>query len=132
VSLSDTLAGLAIRYHTTTETIRLVNRLKTNNVIERKIIYIPKSSNFQAPVHQIPQPASNQKIISQFISETGTTLEEAKFYLEDASYDYEQALAAWKDDMSWQSSALQNPTACPALNVAHTKNQSTRGGFRFC
>jgi len=126
VSVADTLQGLSIRYHTSTEVIRRVNRLKTNNVFERKIVYIPKSHLITTPIPQIHPVNTNASKLANFVTKTGCAKEEAKFYLESADWDLEQALVEWKDDMAWQSKACQNPNSFPALQPTKKSPSPTR------
>jgi len=124
VTSADTLQGLAIRYNTTTETIRRVNRMKTNDVFERKTVFIPKSNDYQMPIETTEQGPSRGQLLNQFVFETKCSTEEARFYLEDADWDTQQAIAAWKDDQNWQARTLaQNSSS--SISSAYTRSDQT-------
>ena len=103
VTKVDTLAGLALKYKTSTSTIRRINRLPNDLVYQRDLIFIPKTPGCSEPIPSVDGLSKGNKI-SYFVTKTGCVPEESTFYLEEAQWDIDQAIKNWKEDMSWSSS----------------------------
>lgn len=102
VTRADTLAGLALKYKTTTSTIKRVNRMPNDLVFQRDVIFIPKTAGCTQPIPSIDKMPNSSKI-GFFVSRTGCAKEEAKFYLEESDWDVDTAVKSWKEDMSWSN-----------------------------
>lgn len=103
VTKIDTLAGLALKYKTSTGTIKRINRLPNDLVFQRDLIFIPKSPGCTKPLDFSEDNLSNTGKISVFVTKTGCADEEGKFYLEESNWDLDEALSNWREDMSWSN-----------------------------
>ena len=100
VTRCDTLAGLALKYKTSTSVIRRVNRLPNDMVFQRDWIFIPKTAGVITPVPS-SDAIPHSHLIRLFIQETRCIREEASFYLEESDWNVEAAVSAWKEDCRW-------------------------------
>jgi len=100
VTMLDTLAGLALKYKTTRENIKRINRLPNDMVIQREFIFIPKTPGVTTPAPS-EDTLSESGRIHMFVSKTGCAKEEARYYLEESKWNVDEALSNWREDMSW-------------------------------
>jgi len=103
VSVTDTLVGIGMKYDIPAGIIQRVNRLPTQQIFERRILYIPKTKdNIQFNIYPADEfKLDREKIKSKFISATKCSKEGAVYYLEDAEYNYDEAISLFKEDMNW-------------------------------
>eukprot|EP00026_Physarum_polycephalum_P014198 Phypoly_transcript_14688.p1 GENE.Phypoly_transcript_14688~~Phypoly_transcript_14688.p1 ORF type:complete len:260 (+),score=41.96 Phypoly_transcript_14688:120-899(+) len=102
VQFGDTLAGIAIRFHTNAGKLKQLNRLVTNDEVHtRKTILIPRHpTQTPLPPKQTATPKSSSPI-DLVVRKTGVSREEAKFYLEENGGVVAHAVAAIKQDEEW-------------------------------
>ncbi len=111
---TDTLVGISLKYNipvsftpsnaSKAKDIQRANKLTSQQIYHKKVLLIPKSSDFQFPT---TEPDTRTEILRSFRSKTSMSTEDAKFYLEEAEYNLEKALKHWADDEAW---AKNNPT----------------------
>lgn len=129
VSISDTLAGISIRYKIPKEVIRKVNKMQTDQVIEKKILYIPKVPGVDCPS---PNPVNTRSLVlSSFMKATNCDKAEASYYLDTADWDEQAAIKLWKDDMLWQKNTIEQKTLAAAYATPKQKQESYESN-RFC
>jgi len=98
---------LAAGYGVSVDAIRRYNRRVVFDYLDNVIgetIYIPL--NVKEGDHIPKQPESDPKKVAEFkfVQDTGSSHAEAKFYLEEAEWDYEGALKSYHDDVAWEKS----------------------------
>ena len=94
VMSNDTIQGICLKYRISVADLRRVNMFSGNNIKSFKILKIP----IEPGVPFITQMETQEYILQKFKNETNENTTEAKIYLEDSSWDYDKALASWKDD----------------------------------
>lgn len=108
VSPADTLFGVALKYGMEVSDLKRVNKLRGNDVIGRKVLYIPRSASALAakPANQEQSDAAKRRtIVRKFMDITNCdSLEEAKFYLDETEYDLSRAIAMFNEDSAWETS----------------------------
>ncbi|KAL6056840.1 hypothetical protein QOT17_015867 [Balamuthia mandrillaris] len=109
---TDTLQGLSLKYHVSREALKRVNNTSSDiQLMAMKQIRVPKSEHVKAPLPS-PQQTEEQArraTFRKFKSRTECTDEEAKFYLQEAHYDLEKAMALWREDEDWEYKATHSP-----------------------
>lgn len=105
---TDTLAGVALKYNTTTQAIKKANKMTTNEVITRKVLYIPKDENTPVVVQEeVSEEYKRKMATAKFVRtvrvqwKEEVVEEEALFYLDSCNWDVDAALAQWKEDSSF-------------------------------
>lgn len=103
---TDTIAGIALKYDTTTTKLKQINRLFTNDEIYKlKHILVPAVPNPNLP----PSPHfSNTWYIEKLVRTTGACPEEARFYLEDNHWDVVLARESREKDITWAEEELRS------------------------
>jgi translation elongation factor EF-Ts len=66
---------------------------------------------------------SREITVQQFRNATGESLAEARVYLEDANYDLEAALFAWRSDEQWELGKSGISSATPALTAVTSSDR---------
>jgi len=100
----DTLQGLALRYRIPVSELRRFNTLPSNNVQILKTLRVPISHN--QPIE--PQEMTDNEVtLQRFRNETGESLEEAKFYLEESKWVLQEALQLWKEDDRYEKAKFE-------------------------
>jgi hypothetical protein len=99
--------NIAATYGVRVEDIRRYNRRVVFDYLDNVIgetIYIP--INVQEGDHIPKQPEADPKKIAEFkfVKDTGCSHAEAKYYLEDAEWDYDNAMKTFRDDVAWEKS----------------------------
>lgn len=94
----DTLQGLCLRYRVSANTIRRVNMFSGSAIQFKKVLRIPIESGVAVEL----QVDSHDLLLQKFRNETGEGLLEARVYMEDAAWDLSAALAAWRQEESWE------------------------------
>jgi hypothetical protein len=122
---SDTLQGLAFRYHVTPAEIRLLNDLPSDNLATcGRELRIPVGARAPLPTtRDAPDPrAATLRAfrVSHRLSEP-----EARYYLEDAGWDSGLAAAALAQDLAFET---RNPGAVGALVAGATVKPSGGAG----
>eukprot|EP01139_Manchomonas_bermudensis_P015318 Amastigsp_a509966_56.p2 type:complete len:301 gc:universal Amastigsp_a509966_56:24-926(+) len=110
VARDDTLIGIAMRYGTTTERLKQLNRLGSDKMLHALTEIVVPVTNpamidaaYQAPPLD-PVRAEEirlQKIFNAFRRATHATDEAANYYLGSCEYELEKALAEWRADEEW-------------------------------
>ena len=59
---------------------------------------------------KVPTEETTNKpaILKQFCNRTGCSHEEAKYYLEDTNYNFEEAYKEWQEDEKWSKNPQSN------------------------
>jgi len=101
------LWNVAATYGVRVEDIRRYNRRVVFDYLDNVIgetIYIP--INVQEGDHIPKQPEADPKKIAEFkfVKDTGASHAEAKYYLEETNWEYEEAIKTFKDDVNWEKS----------------------------
>lgn len=115
---SDTLPGLSLKYGTSAEEIKIINKLPSGNLYERKTLKIPirKSISYTKQEKDELEEMLRKRLLLQFKQEHRIEdRAEAQFYLDETNYDYEQASLMYRSDRQWDSSqrppqSLTNPS----------------------
>jgi len=116
------LWNVAATYGVRVEDIRRYNRRVVFDYLDNVIgetIYIP--INVQEGDHIPKQPESDPKKILEFkfVAETGTGHAEAKYYLEEANWEYNEAIKSYHEDINWERSQESKEKA---KNLENVKN----------
>jgi LysM repeat protein len=112
----DTLQGLCLRYGCSPLEVRRINNFSGNSIQFKKTLIIPVNRHSCDVEHSVEY--SREITVQQFRNATGESLAEARVYLEDADYDLEAALSAWRSDEQWEhgkSGALSRTAASTAV-----------------
>ena len=107
VSRVDTLAGIALRYKTTRETIKKVNRMYNDLVWQRDFLWIPKTGDSRGPAPAQALQPQKEDLIRVFALTSKCTREEASFYLSENNWDMKLSLQNWHEDATWSSPHLK-------------------------
>jgi len=108
VALTDTLAGLAIKYSTKVTYLKQINKLFDDKQLYSKVhVLVPWLSEKNPDGSEIINAAQEQKIsrdimLKKFIREHGVSTEEATYYLEEDEYNYEKAARQYKEDLQFE------------------------------
>jgi LysM repeat protein len=94
----DTLQGLCLKYGCSATDLRRLNMFSGSSIQCKKSLHIPTKRGLVIA----PQEQTEAVVLQKFRNATGESLQEARLYLEDAGNDLQAALAAWKEDESWQ------------------------------
>ncbi|EFA84040.1 hypothetical protein PPL_03113 [Heterostelium album PN500] len=107
VQVSDTLAGLAIKYNTTIDIIKRTNLIKNDTCITHQTLLVPVSGPInmttQAPIPQTEEE-KRRKMIQLFAVSENISKEESRSYLVNNDWDITKALRELKDDLDWEHS----------------------------
>lgn len=124
------MAGLAIRYNINKALIKKINKLQTDHVIEKKFLYFPKNgTHVSTPIPaEVTAAYTRSKQVTAFREITNCSKQEATYYLEDAGWNGDVAIKAWKDDLNWQLSQSSKLS----LPATQNKAPSTTPNSRFC
>jgi len=117
VTEADTLIGLSFRYGVSTQSIRKLNRMPTDEVQGFSRLYIPKKG-FDVSVIDInsddedvapPQEMNDaeralfqKRMLQRIRGQTGMSLEEAKYYMSLYGFSYVEALREFNEDMEFE------------------------------
>lgn len=118
----DTLQGLCLRYGASPVAVRRMNHFSGNSIQFKTTLLIPVG---RAPpkLEQSPEYA-REIILQQFRNRTGESIAEARFYLEDANYDLDAAIAEWCSDEQWEK-GKRGPVATETATSTATNSRST-------
>eukprot|EP00164_Ancoracysta_twista_P000276 GFYU01000391.1.p1 GENE.GFYU01000391.1~~GFYU01000391.1.p1 ORF type:complete len:156 (-),score=58.26 GFYU01000391.1:365-832(-) len=111
---TDTLQGLALRYHCRVADIKRLNQWQSDriNSVELPVVLIPVNDN-NRPMNQTVDPEVEEthrrgNLVLAFKRKAKCTLEEAQFYLEDVGYEsLDAALEMFFDDERWHENVLK-------------------------
>jgi len=122
---TDTLQGIAIKYGCSVQEIRELNQLRSNIIHERVSLQIPhKRDNVSNDIKlEDLEKLLESKLIHKFKRQAKCTLEEAKYYLDEANMEFSKAFIAFAGDSEWSKSA--NPPFSPSIplrkKIEHSK-----------
>jgi hypothetical protein len=103
----DTLQGLCLRYKIKANLLRKCNGFIGDHFRTEKVLRIPTEQLRNTPgAVFLPQSRTGDVLIQLFKGETGLDTIEARLYLEDHEFDFDKALAAWKEDETWEKEEL--------------------------
>lgn len=94
----DTIQGLCLQYHAKAIDIRRMNMFSGNNIQVKTKLLIP----INAGVAIRPQIETEEVILQKFKNITQEQTLEARIYLEEHKWNFENALQAWKNDNNWE------------------------------
>eukprot|EP00051_Salpingoeca_urceolata_P014121 m.178860 g.178860 ORF g.178860 m.178860 type:complete len:369 (-) comp17986_c1_seq4:52-1158(-) len=105
---SDTLAGLAIRYGTTKQTIRRLNGFTGEAIHGFEFLIVPRPADFVpspqcAPSAEVLVALRKKKLTRRLCRMTQTSTEEAVAYLSLTDFDVDEALRKFQDDTRWEA-----------------------------
>jgi hypothetical protein len=95
----DTLQGLCLKYGCSATELRRLNLFSGSSIQCKKSLHIPTKRG----IILAPQEQTEAVVLQKFRNATGESIQEARLYLEEAGNDLLAALAAWKEDESWQT-----------------------------
>jgi len=108
VQVTDTLPGLALKFHTTVATLKQLNKLFANSELYKlKHLLIPDHQNPNFPPPPSSASFSRSWHVTKLATVTGVTPEEAQFYLEDNGWDMSLAQASLARDVAWAEGELK-------------------------
>jgi len=125
VTAADTLPGISLQYGVKVMDIRKANKLFGNNLAEYETLIIPGAAKNLA---KIPDPKMleairRSKLIRKFKYKFSCTEEEAKYYLEIANYNFDNAILEYNSDLRWEKS---HPYSSDCLNQSVQYNKNRR------
>eukprot|EP01118_Nematostelium_gracile_P014946 TRINITY_DN5909_c0_g1_i1.p1 TRINITY_DN5909_c0_g1~~TRINITY_DN5909_c0_g1_i1.p1 ORF type:complete len:392 (-),score=85.75 TRINITY_DN5909_c0_g1_i1:11-1186(-) len=100
---TDTLTGICLRYNTSPQVVKKFNRMMSDQVITRKIIYIPHDGLTPLP----PPPAVSEelrkkRLVNNFMHVHNIKdFEEAQYYLDEGDWDNTKASVLYQQDQKW-------------------------------
>ena len=94
----DTLMGLSLRYRVPIDVLKLHNNLPTENLVMLETARIPKNNARPRALSTGTVDSLDAKI-RRFTRSQGTSEPEARLYLDDASGDYDLAVAQYREDL---------------------------------
>jgi LysM repeat protein len=100
----DTLQGLCLKYGCSATELRRLNMFSGSSIQCKKSLHIPTKRGIILAL----QEQTDAVVLQKFRNATGESLNEARLYLEEAGNDFQAALAAWKEDESWQAQHHNN------------------------
>lgn len=99
---NDTLQGLCLKYRASAVEIRRMNMFSGNNIQMKTKLLIP----INAGVSILPQVDTEELLLQKFKNVTHEETKESILYLEEHSWNLENALSAWKIDNQWEVDEL--------------------------
>lgn len=103
----DTLQGLCLRYHVSVTEVRRINLFSGNSIQYKKTLLIPVSPGVSYN-SVVQQGDSREVMLQRFRNATGEAAAEARIYMEEHSWNLDEAVAAWKKDESWEGNNTHN------------------------
>jgi len=103
----DTIQGLALKYGTTSEEIKRLNKLRSDDIFTRSSILIPatRMPDFEDIDLETMEKLLEQRLLTRFKRHLGLVDdEEARYYLEATNFDFTAAVRDYRGDMDWESS----------------------------
>eukprot|EP00047_Mylnosiga_fluctuans_P016975 m.57824 g.57824 ORF g.57824 m.57824 type:complete len:395 (+) comp6855_c0_seq1:1492-2676(+) len=104
----DTLTGIALRYGTTKENLRKLNKLTTDTIFANTVLVVPQVDGKEVPFEEPPAPPQEvvlalhrRRLTRQVMVSTQLPAEEAIAYLRMAHYNVVNAINLHKDDAEW-------------------------------
>lgn len=105
----DTLQGLCLRYHVSVTEVRRINLFSGNSIQCKKTLLIPVSPG--ASYNSVVQQGDSREVMLQrFRNATGEAVAEARIYMEEHSWNLDEAVAAWRTDESWEGNSTHDKT----------------------
>lgn len=113
---TDTIQGIALKYGTSTQTIKQINQLGMNgNIFEKKWLYLPDAAGRSgpAPLMEPPTLAEFQELAQilirrEFMNLTVCSQEESQCYVDLNDFVIEKAINEYQEDLKWQNTAAAN------------------------
>ncbi|KAF2076283.1 hypothetical protein CYY_002398 [Polysphondylium violaceum] len=107
VTTSDTLAGIAIKYNTSIETLKKINLIKSNQCITHQTLLVPASGinpTTTPPTPPVSEDEKRRKLIQLIAVSESISKEDARSYLANNEWDLHRALKELKSDLDWEYS----------------------------
>jgi len=107
VTTSDTLAGIAIKYNTSIETLKKINLIKSNQCITHQTLLVPASGvnpTTTPPAPPVSEDEKRRKLIQLIAVSESISKEDARSYLANNEWDLHRALKELKSDLDWEYS----------------------------
>eukprot|EP00041_Stephanoeca_diplocostata_P037131 m.1387756 g.1387756 ORF g.1387756 m.1387756 type:complete len:496 (+) comp24984_c0_seq5:207-1694(+) len=107
IQMSDTLSGLAVKYETSTQEIKRLNRL-TEDIFSRQWIWVPRPSNYQPEQLDVPSIEAmvalrKRQIVQDVMAASKAIgLEEAVSYLQLTEWSADKAIRQLREDEAWE------------------------------
>jgi len=116
VTEADTLIGLSFRYGVSTQSIRKLNRMPTDEVQCFSRLYIPKKGfdvsvidihsddedTVPPPMNDAERALFEKRMLQRLRGQTGMSLEEAKYYMSLYGFSFMEALREYNEDMEFE------------------------------
>eukprot|EP01091_Cochliopodium_minus_P017546 TRINITY_DN6900_c1_g1_i1.p1 TRINITY_DN6900_c1_g1~~TRINITY_DN6900_c1_g1_i1.p1 ORF type:complete len:286 (+),score=80.91 TRINITY_DN6900_c1_g1_i1:53-910(+) len=99
VKSGDTLAGIALRYSVSISSLKQQNNLYSDSIFHLSKLLLPGN----AKVISTTPLTNSGAIIKDFVSRTGVSSEEAKYYLDETNYDLDLALEEYNEERNWEN-----------------------------
>jgi len=127
VTDADTLIGLSFRYHVSSQSIRQLNRMITDDVQAYSKLYIPRNgaqvnlSEMESDSEEEEEgPPTNlseaeralfeKRMLMKLRAQTGISNEEATYYLNMYGWAYSNALKEFQEDIEWEKNHKRVPS----------------------
>eukprot|EP01100_Stratorugosa_tubuloviscum_P000828 TRINITY_DN1185_c3_g2_i1.p1 TRINITY_DN1185_c3_g2~~TRINITY_DN1185_c3_g2_i1.p1 ORF type:complete len:170 (-),score=71.92 TRINITY_DN1185_c3_g2_i1:48-485(-) len=112
VMATDTLTGIALKYGVTIDEIKKTNKLFTNDVCVRKVIYVrigrEDKLNLREIVIESSETQLKRKLVKQFKMKTNCTdSNEITSYLVDNDWDLQKSIENYLNDIKWENENLK-------------------------
>lgn len=120
VQPTDSLLGLSFKYGVTVSELRHCNNLPTDNIFAcGPTLRIPGS----APrMMATPPPDPKAAMLQRFEKRFSLSRSEARYYLEDNSWDMDKASAAVTSELAWEASNRDRVATVTATAAARTSS----------
>jgi len=106
VRMTDTLPGLALKYHTSVSEIKKLNKITHNNdVYGYAEIKIPRNPNVVIHAEMETEEdisLKRKQLTNRLIKTHNIPIEVARYYLELNEYDFMKATQEFIDDVEWE------------------------------
>ena len=128
VTRSDTIDGLAFKYRVTKSEIKLLNDLPSDNIHTCSVLKIPQGPRAPLPSAREAQGDTKAAVLRRFRVTHGLDESEARYYLEEASYDEKLAEEALKADLAFERQNAAAVNAAVSNATINLPSGSSRGG----
>eukprot|EP00035_Acanthoeca_spectabilis_P031215 m.13034 g.13034 ORF g.13034 m.13034 type:complete len:473 (+) comp4610_c0_seq2:1719-3137(+) len=110
VQPSDNLQGLAVKYHTTVQEIKRLNRLTSTNLFAVQWIWVPRPPDYSPEKLDVPSVEAmlalrKRELVQTVIKGSKVMMEEAVAYLQLADWNAESAADMARRDKAWAVSS---------------------------
>eukprot|EP00038_Savillea_parva_P025426 m.47613 g.47613 ORF g.47613 m.47613 type:complete len:498 (+) comp6910_c0_seq1:117-1610(+) len=107
VQHSDNLLGLAVKFETTVQEIKRLNRLTSGNLYAQQWIWVPRPPNYTPDRLDMPSLEAmialrKRELVQTVVKKTKAILEEAVTYLQLAEWNADAAVDMARHDAAWE------------------------------